>query len=541
MASTSCLGLYVEENIIKYAKVSKEHDVIKVESFGIKFYEKIGDAIKQLIQETYSQKTPISINLSEEMYNYFDMFALLTKSDLQKAIKTEFESFCAEKGYNPNVFENRYAVVENQDDKDKIKVIHISGSKMEINKKIQQIEGYKLTNISPIAMSIPNLIDTKQEEDCLIVNIEDNTRITTILDNQIYNVDIIEEGSREFLDKINMKENSYSNSYEICKNTTIYTSEGKELQEEQSSYLEDIMPTLYSVVGKVKEIITDNVDKIKKVYITGTAALINNIDLYFQELLGNVDCEILKPYFVQNTKDISIKDYVEVNSAISIGLMGLGEGISGMNFKNQTLKDKLPDWLTIDTNAAKESKNMKKLGEFFTWDLGQKLDRIEVGMTRTAVAFFLLVIIYSGFSGLLADQMKKKQEQANDSIISTNKQIDFANSDSEKIKTRISNYTNMIRNLEEANDKITDRNKTRNAIPNLLNQIMMVIPEHVQLTSIENTTDTHIVISAQSDKYEQLGIFVSKIKADVILANTIATSGQKDSNVVSIKIEGELP
>ena len=69
MANTTCLGLYIEENLIKYAKVSKDHDIIKVEAFGIKFYDKIGEAINQVIQETYSQKTPISINMSEEMYN----------------------------------------------------------------------------------------------------------------------------------------------------------------------------------------------------------------------------------------------------------------------------------------------------------------------------------------------------------------------------------------------------------------------------------------------------------------------------------------
>ena len=41
---------------------------------------------------------------------------------------------------------------------------------------------------------------------------------------------------------------------EICKNTTIYTMEGKELlQEEGNAYLEDIMPTLYNIVQKVKE------------------------------------------------------------------------------------------------------------------------------------------------------------------------------------------------------------------------------------------------------------------------------------------------
>ena len=133
MANTSCLGLYIEQHLIKYAKVSKDHNKVKVEAFGIKFYDKIDEAIAQIIQETYSQKTPISVNLSEEMYNYFDMFALLTKNDLQRAIKTEFESYCTDKGYNPNVFETRYAVVENQEDKEKIRIIHIAENKIELN------------------------------------------------------------------------------------------------------------------------------------------------------------------------------------------------------------------------------------------------------------------------------------------------------------------------------------------------------------------------------------------------------------------------
>ena len=262
----SCLGIYIEEHLIKYAKVSKEHENIKVEAFGIKFYDKIGDAISQVIEETYSQKTPISVNMSEEMYNYFDMFALLTKTDLQKAIKTEFESYCSDKGYNPNVFERRYAVVDNQLDKEKIKVIHIADNKIELNKRIQEIDGYKLTNISPISMSIPNLINIEPNENCIIVNMEDKTTITTIIDSKIYHVDVLDEGSTDILSKINLKENSYSKSYEICKNTTIYTSEGKELTEEETGYLEDIMPTLYDILGQIRKIINDSMDKIEKVY-----------------------------------------------------------------------------------------------------------------------------------------------------------------------------------------------------------------------------------------------------------------------------------
>lgn len=538
---SNCLGLYIDEHLIKYAKVSKDHDNIKVDSFGIKFYDKIGDAISQVIEETYSQKTPISVNLSEEMYNYFDMFSLLTKNDLHKAIKTEFESYCTDKGYNPNVFETRYAVVDSQLDKDKIKIIHIAENKIELNKRIQEVDGYHLVNISPISMSIPNLLQIRKDENCIIVNMEDQTVITTIMGSKIFNVDILEEGSRDILAKINLKENSYSKSYEICKNTTIYTSEGRELQVADTGYLDDIMPTLYNIVGQVKKIINSTTDKIEKVYITGTAALINNVDLYFQEYLPETECEILKPYFINQTGDISIKDYIEVNSAISMALMGLGEGVTGMNFKKKTLADQIPNWLKVEVNPDKTKKEQKNLGGFFTWDLGQKLDNTEKGLIRVAVALFLLVVIYSGFSGLLNYQMNEKEKEANDSITQTNSQIQLANSDNEKIKSKTNEYTTMIKNLQDANDRITDRNKTRNAIPNLLNQIMSVIPESVQLTSIENDTGTHIVINAQSNKYEQLGFFVAKLKNDVILNNVISTAGQKDGGIVTIKIEGDLP
>ena len=538
---TNCLGLYIEENLIKYAKVSKDHDNLKVESFGIKFYDKLGQAIDQIVEETYSQKTPISINLSEEMYNYFDMFSMLSKNDLQKAIKTEFDSFCSEKGYNPNIFETRYAIVDYPDDKEKLKVIHIAENKIELNKKTQVLENYKLMNISPISMSIANLLNTDEKQNALIVNIENETTITTIIDNKIYNIDKLEQGSSEFLSKINLKENSYSKSYEICKNTTIYTSEGRELQEEESSYLEDIMPTLYNIVGEVKKIINTNMQKINKVYITGTASLINNVDLYFQEYLDEVKCEILRPYFIEGTRDISIKDYIEVNSAISLAMMGLGEGITGMNFKKLTFADKVPSWLKVEVDPDKTKKEKKNLGGLLTWDLGQKLDKTEIGLIRIASALLILVIVYSCFSALLSNQIDAKENEAEESIASTNRQIQLANSDDEKIKTRTNEYTTMIDNLQEANDRLAERNRTRNAIPNLLNQIMSVIPASVQLTSIENTTDSHIVINAQSDRYEQLGYLVAKMKNDVILTNVISTAGQKDSNVVTIKIEGDLP
>ena len=64
----SCLGIYIEENIIKYAKLHKEKENIKIESYNIAFYENnLEETIKKIISETYSYKVPISINVSDEL------------------------------------------------------------------------------------------------------------------------------------------------------------------------------------------------------------------------------------------------------------------------------------------------------------------------------------------------------------------------------------------------------------------------------------------------------------------------------------------
>ena len=537
----SCLGVYVESNTIKYAKVSKEHEKIKVEFFGVKFYDNLEKAINQIIKETYSYKTPISINLSEEIYNYFDMFAMLSNRDLSKAIKTEFEMYCNDQGYNPNVFETRYVVSKNPEDKDKLKVIHIAANKIELTKKNQVLEKYKLAKIIPVSISITNLIETRPKENYLIVNMEEMTTVTTILDENVYNIQTFQEGSQEFLRKINLKENSFSKAYEICKNTTIYTAEGKNLQEEEIGYLEDIMPTLYAIVENVRKIISESEERITKVYLTGTAALINNIDLYFQEYLGEVECEILKPYFINARQEISIQDYIEVNSAISLALTGVGQGIQGINFKKQTLKERIPDWLKIEVNSNKEKKGKLATSGWFTNDLGEKLDKTEISLLRTSIGLIILFAVYSGFAILLQNQMKEKKQQAQESIDNTNTQIQLADDDKTKIDSRTNDYTKMIQNLQDLNDRFIDANKTRDAIPNLLNRIMYIIPENVQITSIQNTTGTHVAIEAQSNKYEQLGMFKAKLDTEMFLTNVISTSGKQENNVIKVKIEGDLP
>ena len=537
----SYLGLYVEDNLIKYAKISKEKENIKIDSFGVKFYSNISQAIKQIVEETYSYKTPISVNLTEETYQYFDMFALLNKKDLEKAIKLEFESYCSEKGYNPNSLETRYAIVNNTEDKEKLKIINISDNKMELNKVQQRFEGYRLAMIAPVSMSIPNIVNVQPKENALIVNIEGKTTITTIINGNVQEVTTLDEGSKEILEKINLKENSYSKAYEICQNTTIYTADVQDFVEEQSRYLEDIMPTLYNIVGKVQKIINESTTAINKVYITGTLSCVNNIDLYFQEYLGKVKCEILKPYFVQNmTKEVNIKEYIEVNSAISLALLGLGDGIKGINFKKSAFGEGFLNITIGKDNNGKKNKKSSSVNFNFN-DFGDKLSKSEMGLVRSFFSLIIFIVIYSAFSILLIDQIEKKEQEVDSVTTKIAAQIDRVKKDTTTLDTKTTQYTTLITDLQEVNEKISDMNASKNLIPNLLNQIMQVIDETVQITSIENTTGKHIVIVAQAPKYQGLGYFKTKLKTNNILQNVVSGSGMKQNGVITVTIEGDLP
>lgn len=542
----NCLGLYVEDNIIKYAKVSKDNDVIKIDSYGIKFYDRLSEAIEQVIEETYSYKTPISINTTNEIYNYFDVFTLLNKNDIRNYIKTEFESVCYENEQNADTFETRYVLVNNLDNKEKLKAIHIAVNKGEIAKKNSFFSKYKLAHISPLALSLSNLLEFKNDSEqgnIAIVNIENSTTVTTIIDKKIYDITQIEAGTSEILEKINSKENSYSKAYEVCKNSTIYTTEGRELQYEENAYLDDIMPSLYNIVGQVKKILNGTEHKIDKVYITGTASVINNIDIYFQEYLDDTICEVLRPYFIHVAgTEINIKDYIEVNSAIALALQGLGEGIKGIDFKKGSFMDNLPKWLTMEVGG--KSKTEKSNSPFSKVDLkidfSESLSVLEKNLIRLANGVLIIIIVYGVFSSTIFKLIKDKEAEVDESTSKLNTQIAAINSDRAKIDEKANQYDSMVRTLEERNQSQSEIKRLKYAIPNLLNRIMYVIPVNVQLTSITNT-DKKIKIIAQSDKYEGLGIFIAKLNQDGILKNVVSDTSQKQNGIVIVTIEGELP
>ena len=549
----SCLGLYIENNLIKYAKISKDKDNFRIESFGMKFYDNIDETIKQIISETYSFKTPIAVNLSDEKYTYAQLFSLLKKKDLEKAVETEFDYFCNETGKNRKAIEYRYLLVPNLEDKDRITGLYAYTDKSDIVRKLQILDSYVVKNVVPLPITIANLATFTNKRNSVIVNIEKNTSVTTIVNGQIQRVDTMDAGTAEILDGIMLKENSYDKAYEICKNTTIYTTQGRNLQIEENEYLEDIMPTLFKIVENVKDIIDRNGIQISNIYITGLAAVINNIDLYFQENFPDKECEILTPFFIKKTNvKLNIKDYIEVNSAVALALQGVGIGHKEINFKRTASLEKISEVFKTDVGGKKRDKAAKSnntgsnfvdsIKNLFKSNAGSAgLDRVEMALARSAVGVLLILIIYIIFSSSIISKINKTDEKFLAYTSEAQTKISDLEKNTKLVTDRTNQYKDIIAKINEANNELTENYARKNALPNLLTQIMYNIPKDVQLISIQNTSGKTIEIDARSIQYEQLGYFIAKIKNEGILINVTSTSGLKQDEYVNVKINGELP
>ena len=539
----SSLGIFIEKDIIKYAKLNQEKDSIKVESFSVEFYEKgnVGAAVKKILTETNGAKCSVNVNVSSELYNYFETFSMLSKKDMKDSIDIEFDLLCGEKGYNRKSLDTRYILTTSKENADKYKVLHIAVNKNDVNKRVKEFAPVKIASMTPISTSITNLIDGDEIDNAIIVNIENETQITTVIEGQIYRTDIISDGMGKILNKINEVESSTKKSYEVCKNITVY-SQGQGGTLEGNEYIDEITPILDNIINEVKEIIDSSFVNIKKVYITGSGTIINNVDLYFQEYISNCACEVLKPYFVQaGSIKIPVKEYIEVNSAIALALNGLGNLNKELNF------------LTKQTPQVEDLKSLikSKLGGKKSLTGGMNVDEeMPVMSTSEKLLIRICVLVGVAFVGYALCSnytVKKIEEKRNDIIATTAKtdiQLALMTADKEKIDTTTSAYSIMLENLKKISDDVNstdERTIEKDAIPNLLNKVMFIMPQRAKINSIENTEGKHIVMEIESREYEQLGYFMAAIKTDEILVNVRSTSGVKEGAVIKVVIEGDLP
>lgn len=531
---SSCLGIYVDKNLIKYAKLKKVKDSYKVTAYNVEVFEDLEDALNKVVIETNSFKDPISINISNEIYNYFDVFSELDKKDITKSLDIEFEMLCQEKGYNKKLLDSRYLLMDNKENYEKFRALYFSTTKKELQEKIKILSDYKLSTITSVLTSITNLIDENEKENVSIINIENEIRITTITNGEISRVDILNSGLEKTIEQINKAELSWKKAYNVCKNITIYNEDVKTLDADENEYIEIVMPAIQKIAKEVKKIVGSFKEKVGKIYITGMGATINNIDLYFSDYLG-IRCEILKPFFIDTTSlKVPIKDYIEVNSAIALALDGLGFINKDLNFAPNLKFEKIDNFMT-----AKENFDFSKWRDLFK----EPLDIKEKLICRMIAVFLIGMICFSTMGSTVYRNISKQKSEANKKLAETIEEIDHLDNELLQVNSFTSTYAKLIDSVSNTGTDTSreDRVIPKDAIPNMLNKLMFIIPQKVQVTSIKNTEGKHIVIVAVSEKYEQLGYFSAAIKTEGLLKNVQSTSGEKSDSLVQITIEGDLP
>ena len=552
-----CLGISIDDKFIKYAKVQKEDNTFKVESYGINSYNNmdLNKRIAQIIQETDSSKIPISTDIQNEKYYFFNFFGVKNKTYAKEAIQTEFESFCTDNHINKNTIEGRYIYTKNIDMPDQNKAIYIYANKGEMEERLNLFKGAKVVSATPDAIAIPNIVNIEPNKNIMIVDIGDNTKITTIINKNIYNVDILSEGLKEAFDTINLKENSILKTYEVLKNTTIYTMDmDTTSNKENDEYLQYIVPSLYKVAQEVLNI-TKNYKRIDQIYLTGYATVINNIELYFQEYFKESKVEILKPFFIEKNERTNIKDYIEVNQAIALALQGMGYGARTINFSSDKKADEIKSMLSMNmsdiinyfkvqkaNNGKDKNKNKPKLKLDFGF-LNNKFRKLDSSLMNAMVSILIITILYCAGSIWVSKQIASENNKISDNVSYTQEQIAKATDDDSKINTKTNDYKRYKSNLENTSNVIETKRSRKNQITTLLNKIVYTIPKEVQLTEIKNVEKDgkqHIYISAQSKKYEQLAYFKAKLKNANILDNVTSNEGTKSGDAVTTIIEGDL-
>ncbi len=576
----SCLGISVGKNLIKYAKLSKEKGKLQttIEAYGVKFYDILSQTINEIIEETKSKDASISVSITSEDYEKTECFKQLKPKDREAYLNGEFEEICSKKSVNAGSLDVRYVLAEDDQNPEQYKVLCVAAGKVELNNLWQALSTSKLESISAIGPTVVNLLKDKGAgQNCLIVNIEDDTKLTFVKNGAVDELIQIPVGMDEVITRLADKYNSYARAYEACKGVDAYSESDLTYDIEAQSIRDVLMPTLYDLKQRIIMAVEPFIKDVQDVYITGTGIIVNNIDLYLQEAFSGKRVEILVPFFV-NKERSSLKDVLEVNSALasaSYCLNGISKDIdflaSGNYLKKEarskklepkvifaTVKEKIDELNQKTLKARKTGKKKKKIefdnevenltelggaGEYAAPRVEEELeyyDPMAEWFARFAIALFVGWIAYTAGAFIVESNLNDKLLAVNNNIAKTEGEIRRVDSDTDSISRKSSEYKDKKDKLQKIIDSIRLKKERSYDVPNFMSQLMFIIPSNVTVSSIQIGSDDSVILEASSGKYAQLGYFVSRLKLAGILKNVDMEVVDMSSNI-QIKIKGVLP
>lgn len=546
-----CLGLHIDNNYIKYAKVLNEKDKApKVEAYGVVLgYENFSMAIENILKETSTYgNVEVATNLRNEFYSYLEAFSGMTGNNLRKNLNLKFQTeICPKLNITASSVESRYISSSKKFDEDTTEVIYISANKTDLNEAKKIVKG-KVKKIIPTSIANLSLIDINSQSNFAILNIDSNSTLTIVVQGQIKEIVNINMGMSNILVKLNQKYNSYNKSYEKCKSITLFNDNTKELiVEENYEDVENITPMLYDIAQRAIPVLSGYQGVVNKVYIAGDAVIINNIDLYFEDLFEDIKCEILKPSFIENNLMIAnkIKDYTEVNSAIALAVSNGKIGSQNVNFAyTGQLMEELNNNKAINAiSGAFEGAKHKVTASKTNEKIEKQNFNIQIyssTLILQVILWSLVLATYIYVTKMVEDKYAINTAMLNEEIFSIQqKNIEIEN-DIRMINEAKYEYDALIERVEALNAELLEVAGVSYDVPRLMDNISMLIPDKVIVTKIIIDESNTVEISAECAESAELGFFVSRLKNEEVMENITTFVEEQNGQSKKIKIIGEI-
>ena len=497
---TECLGIYVENNIVKYSKLELDNNRnIILKDHGIRFIKQnVDEVILNIIEETNSKDIPLVFNSKSDIYTNFQIIESNSKKSYTKEIlNTEFEAWCEKNAKSPEKFEYTYAISSKGEGTNKCSGILDIVSKNSLNEIVKN-DRYKVSGIYPANILINNIVDNKVK-DYILLNISSKIIASVVIDNKVVEIKTLGNG--------------ITNAYLACRKINVYS----ENLPDNDGELEDIAePILQDIIKNISSFVTKHKMNVNNMYITGDITLFRNIDILLKEYF-DLNCDIVIPKIVKKD-DKDIAEIVEVIPAIVIAY----EHINSNNKNNFLVKNNKKTLFQRENAKDKNNKNLNVLG-------------ITLGIMT------ILFITYISFGTIYSNKVNKIVEEANSGINNINSNISKINEDIKYISENKEKYKKINEQVEKVVENLSDNNVNgAYNVATFLQNIIRIIPENVKLNSISSDDNKNIKIVAESDDYANLGYFISEIKLEGTLKNVTITD-VKNGDITTVEIGGELP
>lgn len=547
---SSCLGIYIGEKVVKYAKLVREENSsdIKVITYGTKLHlGNKSDVINNIVTATGSEGVPVCINSQGERIHKTEVLKIISKSDLESLIDLEVVDFTGNEDKNERSYVYKYILLDSAVSRDNYTANIAIQDRTEVDKYLND------ENSNVVSMySLPYILDEiapKDMENYLVIDMNESTDLIFVSDGKLLNVINMDLGMKKILDTFPEMLGSYQKAYDTCKTINVFSDENGINNPELERVIE---PVLQDALNRIQNKIRELNLKIDKIYLSGTITLFINSDMLFEQYF-DIPTEKLRPYFI-DSKDSSnnMAEVTESNEAFALAYEGLMVERPALDFLRQEKKfgsifSKVAKVKNTGAREVKESKKPKsKINRNENVFIGNlNLEKVKPILIFANVIVFTLLLVYSVFSGIYNSQMNKQiqsvvEEKAKvtQNTVQVNSDIAYINSNKEKYSNYVSYVDETIRKI---NNGEIGKYSTYNVALFML-KVSKYIPDGVLLKSIKSDSSKHVTIVASSNSYAQLGYFVSQLKLEGILEpSSVRTTAVTHDSTITVTIGGDLP